>query len=65
MSAPKATLATKFLEIECLNPFWLASAPPANCGEQVMRAFDAGLGRRGVEDDRGADYEREFALLVD
>jgi dihydropyrimidine dehydrogenase (NAD+) subunit PreA len=27
-----------------LNPFWLASAPPANCGEQVMRAFDAGWG---------------------
>src|SRR5271168_3222185 len=26
------------------NPFWLASAPPANCGEQVMRAFDAGWG---------------------
>lgn len=26
------------------NPFWLASAPPANSGEQVMRAFDAGWG---------------------
>src|SRR5499427_5576099 len=26
------------------NPFWLASAPPTNCGEQVMRAFDAGWG---------------------
>src|ERR1700727_2978225 len=26
------------------NPFWLASAPPANCSEQVMRAFDAGWG---------------------
>ena len=26
------------------NPFWLASAPPANCGEQIMRAFDAGWG---------------------
>ncbi len=26
------------------NPFWLASGPPANCGEQVMRAFDAGWG---------------------
>ncbi len=44
MSGPKATLQTKFLGIECLNPFWLASAPPANCGEQVMRAFDAGWG---------------------
>ena len=26
------------------NPFWLASAPPANSGEQVQRAFDAGWG---------------------
>ncbi|MAE72047.1 MAG: NAD-dependent dihydropyrimidine dehydrogenase subunit PreA [Gemmatimonadetes bacterium] len=26
------------------NPFWLASAPPSNSGEQVMRAFDAGWG---------------------
>src|SRR6266446_6827227 len=26
------------------NPFWLASGPPANCGEQVLRAFDAGGG---------------------
>src|SRR6201994_2801678 len=26
------------------NPFWLASAPPTNCGEQILRAFDAGWG---------------------
>jgi dihydropyrimidine dehydrogenase (NAD+) subunit PreA len=26
------------------NPFWLASAPPANSGDQIMRAFDAGWG---------------------
>jgi dihydropyrimidine dehydrogenase (NAD+) subunit PreA len=26
------------------NPFWLASAPPANSGEQIMRAFDCGWG---------------------
>ncbi|MCB9688810.1 MAG: NAD-dependent dihydropyrimidine dehydrogenase subunit PreA [Alphaproteobacteria bacterium] len=26
------------------NPFWLASAPPANSGGQVQRAFDAGWG---------------------
>ena len=26
------------------NPFWLASAPPANSGPQVQRAFDAGWG---------------------
>ncbi|SFS17637.1 dihydroorotate oxidase B, catalytic subunit /dihydrouracil dehydrogenase (NAD+) /dihydropyrimidine dehydrogenase (NADP+) [Granulicella pectinivorans] len=40
----KATLASTFCGIPMLNPFWLASAPPANCGEQVMRAFDAGWG---------------------
>ena len=26
------------------NPFWLASAPPANSGGQIMRAFEAGWG---------------------
>lgn len=26
------------------NPFWLASAPPTNSGEMIMRAFDAGWG---------------------
>jgi dihydropyrimidine dehydrogenase (NAD+) subunit PreA len=26
------------------NPFWLASAPPANSGAQIQRAFDAGWG---------------------
>src|SRR5437899_8583313 len=31
-------------KIRCPNPFWLASGPPANCGDQVMRAFDAGWG---------------------
>ena len=30
--------------IKSPNPFWLASAPPTNCGEQIMRAFDAGWG---------------------
>src|SRR3989441_6504792 len=30
--------------IQSPNPFWLASGPPTNCGEQVMRAFDAGWG---------------------
>ncbi|HEY0759968.1 MAG TPA: NAD-dependent dihydropyrimidine dehydrogenase subunit PreA [Acidisarcina sp.] len=38
------TLETTFAGIPCINPFWLASAPPTNCGEQVMRAFDAGWG---------------------
>jgi dihydropyrimidine dehydrogenase (NAD+) subunit PreA len=40
-----ADLSTVFAGgIRCPNPFWLASGPPANCGEQVMRAFDAGWG---------------------
>jgi len=40
-----ADLTTTFAgRIRCPNPFWLASGPPANCGEQVMRAFDAGWG---------------------
>jgi dihydropyrimidine dehydrogenase (NAD+) subunit PreA len=30
--------------IDSPNPFWLASAPPTNCGEMIMRAFDAGWG---------------------
>jgi dihydropyrimidine dehydrogenase (NAD+) subunit PreA len=42
--APEPSLALNFMGLECLNPFWLASAPPTNCGEQVMRAFDAGWG---------------------
>jgi dihydropyrimidine dehydrogenase (NAD+) subunit PreA len=39
-----ADLRTTMCGIESPNPFWLASAPPANTGEQVMRAFDAGWG---------------------
>ncbi len=40
-----ADLTTRFAgRISSPNPFWLASGPPANCGEQVMRAFDAGWG---------------------
>src|SRR5947208_10005571 len=30
--------------IHSANLFWLASGAPANCAEQVMRAFDAGWG---------------------
>jgi dihydropyrimidine dehydrogenase (NAD+) subunit PreA len=40
----KPDLAVNFAGIKSPNPFWLASAPPTNCGEQVMRAFDAGWG---------------------
>ncbi len=37
-------LSTNCAGIKSPNPFWLASAPPANSGEQIMRAFDAGWG---------------------
>ena len=39
-----ADLSVDICGIKSPNPFWLASAPPANTGEQVMRAFDAGWG---------------------
>src|SRR6201996_2993582 len=39
-----ADLTTNFAGIRSPNPYWLASGPPTNCGEQVMRAFDAGWG---------------------
>src|SRR5204862_378780 len=39
-----ADLTLEFAGIRSPNPFWLASGPPANCGDQVMRAFDAGWG---------------------
>ena len=38
------SLSANTAGIKSPNPFWLASAPPTNCGEQVMRAFDAGWG---------------------
>jgi dihydropyrimidine dehydrogenase (NAD+) subunit PreA len=40
----RSNLAANTAGIKSPNPFWLASAPPTNCGEQVMRAFDAGWG---------------------
>jgi dihydropyrimidine dehydrogenase (NAD+) subunit PreA len=39
-----ADLSIDFAGIRSPNPFWLASAPPTNTGEQVMRAFEAGWG---------------------
>jgi dihydropyrimidine dehydrogenase (NAD+) subunit PreA len=39
-----ADLSVDFAGIRCPNPFWLASGPPSNCGDQVMRAFDVGWG---------------------
>src|SRR5271154_4254054 len=44
MSTKLPNLAVNFAGIASPNPFWLASAPPTNTGEQVMRAFDAGWG---------------------
>jgi len=37
-------LSIDFCGIKAPNPFWLASAPPANSEYQVRRAFDAGWG---------------------
>ncbi len=37
-------LTTEICGIRSPNPFWLASAPPTNSGDQVKRAFDAGWG---------------------
>lgn len=37
-------LSINFCGITSPNPFWLASAPPTNTGEQIMRAFDQGWG---------------------
>jgi dihydropyrimidine dehydrogenase (NAD+) subunit PreA len=39
-----ADLSINFAGIRSPNPFWLASAPPANSGAQVHRAFEAGWG---------------------
>ncbi|MBL8111475.1 MAG: NAD-dependent dihydropyrimidine dehydrogenase subunit PreA [Acidobacteria bacterium] len=39
-----ADLSINLAGIKSPNPFWLASAPPANSGDQVMRAFDCGWG---------------------
>jgi len=37
-------LKIDFCTITSPNPFWLASGPPTNSGEQIMRAFDSGWG---------------------
>jgi dihydropyrimidine dehydrogenase (NAD+) subunit PreA len=39
-----ADLRIDFAGIKSPNPFWLASAPPANSGAQVHKAFEAGWG---------------------
>ena len=45
-----ADLSIDMCGIKSPNPFWLASAPPANGGEQVMRAGDCAGFPGGVED---------------
>lgn len=37
-------LSIEFCGVKSPNPFWLASAPPTNTGDQIMRAFDHGWG---------------------
>jgi dihydropyrimidine dehydrogenase (NAD+) subunit PreA len=39
-----ANLNTTICGINSPNPFWLASSPVTNTGEQIMRAFDQGWG---------------------
>jgi dihydropyrimidine dehydrogenase (NAD+) subunit PreA len=39
-----ADLSCEFLGIKCINPFWLASAPPTDKAYNVVRAFEAGWG---------------------
>jgi dihydropyrimidine dehydrogenase (NAD+) subunit PreA len=39
-----ADLRINFAGIRSPNPFWLASAPPANSGAQIHKAFEAGWG---------------------
>ena len=39
-----ADLSIDFCGVKSPNPFWLASAPPTNTGDQIKRAFDAGWG---------------------
>lgn len=39
-----ADLSISLAGIRSPNPFWLASGPPTNSGDQVSRAFDLGWG---------------------
>jgi len=52
-----ADISIEFAGIRSPNPFWVASAPPANSGEQVGLAFEMGWGgvvwkTLGHEDDK-------------
>lgn len=39
-----ADLSIEMCGIKSPNPFWLASGPPTNSGDQIQRAFEAGWG---------------------
>ncbi len=41
---PQVDLSASCAGIKSPNPFWLASAPPTNSGDQIKRAFDQGWG---------------------
>ena len=61
-----ADLSVNYAGIRSPNPFWLASAPPANSGEQVARAFDMGWGgvawkTLGHEDDEIVNVSSRLA----
>jgi hypothetical protein len=60
-----ADLSIDMCGIKSPNPFWLASAPPANTGEQVMRAFDAGWGGAVWKTLGQPDRQRLVALRRD
>lgn len=38
------TLATRFTGLDFVNPFVLASAPPTESKQKIMKAFEAGWG---------------------
>src|SRR5438094_6352903 len=38
-------LSISFAGIKSPNPFWLASAPPTNTGEQIMRSEERRVGK--------------------
>ena len=54
-----ADLRCDFVGIRSPNPFWLASAPPTDKEYNVRRAFEAGVGRGGLEDARARPAHRQ------
>ena len=60
-----ADLSISFAGIRSPNPFWLASGPPTNSGDQVSRAFDLGWGGVRLEDARRSHRQRLVPLRRD